>query len=103
MFGISADVPVTMADFYDGLHPDDRETTSEAFAAAADPDRRALYDVEYRTVGKEDGDRALGSGQRPRRIRRGGRCVRVTGTAIDVSHARRPKRRCARARRGCGN
>jgi GAF domain-containing protein len=55
MFGISPDVPVTMQDFYDGLHPDDRKITSAAFAAAADPEGRALYDVEYRTVGKEDG------------------------------------------------
>ncbi len=54
MFGISADRPVTMRDFYDGLHPDDREATAEAYAAAADPARRALYDVEYRTIGKED-------------------------------------------------
>src|SRR5206468_192811 len=45
MFGISPDVPVTMQDFYDGLHPDDREATSVAFAAAANPDLRALYDV----------------------------------------------------------
>ena len=28
MFGISADKPVTMQDFYDGLHPEDRERTS---------------------------------------------------------------------------
>ena len=37
------------------LHPDDRQATSEAYAAACDPQKRALYDVEYRTVGKEDG------------------------------------------------
>ena len=54
MFGISADVPVSMADYYNGLHPDDREATIAAYAAARDPVRRALYDVEYRTVGKED-------------------------------------------------
>jgi PAS domain S-box-containing protein len=46
MFGISPDVPVSMADFYAGLHPDDRDATSAAYAAAADPARRALYDVE---------------------------------------------------------
>lgn len=55
MFGIAPETPVTLQDFYDGLHPDDLQTTSEAFAAAADPERRALYDVEYRTVGREDG------------------------------------------------
>lgn len=55
MFGISPDVEVSMRDFYAGLHPDDLAGTSAAFAAAADPVQRALYDVEYRTIGKEDG------------------------------------------------
>src|SRR5438270_13831182 len=55
MFGISADVPVSMADYYAGLHPDDKEKTSAAFAKALDPVARAVYDVEYRTIGKEDG------------------------------------------------
>ena len=55
MFGISPDVPVSMADFYAGLHPDDKEATAAAYTAACDPEKRALYDVEYRTIGKEDG------------------------------------------------
>ena len=54
-FGISPYVPCSMADFYAGLHPDDRDATAEAFASATDPARRAEYDVEYRTIGKEDG------------------------------------------------
>ena len=85
MFGISADVPVTMQDFYDGLHPADRDATSAAFAASGDPDRRALYDVDYRTVGKEDGVvrwiAAKGRGV----FDPAGRCVRVAGTAIEIT------------------
>ncbi len=85
MFGISPDVPVSMADFYSGLHPDDRERVSEAYAAAADPARRALYDVEYRTIGKEDGIvrwvAAKGSGVFDDR----NCCLRVIGTAIDIT------------------
>ena len=49
MFGISPDVPVSMADFY--LRPASRGPPTddrEALAAALDPDLRALYDVEYR-------------------------------------------------------
>jgi PAS domain S-box-containing protein len=85
MFGISPDVPVSMADFYAGLHPDDRDATAAAYEAANDPERRALYDVEYRTVGKEDGVirwvAAKGRGVFDDR----GRCVRVIGTAIDIT------------------
>lgn len=54
MFGISPDAPVTLDDFYYGVHPDDRERTRAAYESASDPSRRSLYDVEYRTVGKED-------------------------------------------------
>ena len=84
MFGISPEVAVSMRDFHDGLHPDDRDATVAAFAAAADPARRALYDVEYRTVGKEDGVvrwvAAKGRGHFE-----GDRCVRVVGVAIEIT------------------
>ncbi len=84
MFGISPEVPVSMADYYAGIHPDDREATVAAYAAAADPARRAVYDVEYRTVGKEDGQirwvAAKGRG-----LFADGACIRVVGTAIDVT------------------
>ena len=53
MFGISPDVAVTMDDFYAGLHPADRDATVAAYEAANDPERRALYDVEYRTIPDE--------------------------------------------------
>jgi PAS domain S-box-containing protein len=84
MFGISPDVPVSMADYYGGLHPDDFERTSAAFAAALDPALRALYDVEYRTVGKEDGV-VRWVAAKGRGLFEGERCVRVLGTAIDIT------------------
>ena len=85
MFGISPDEPVTMQDFYDGLHPDDREATSKAFSRAADPQVRALYDVEYRTIGKEDGVLRWVAAKGRGVFDEAGRCLRVIGTAIDVS------------------
>jgi PAS domain S-box-containing protein len=93
MFGISADRDVSMKDFYAGLHPLDRYDVTEAFAAAVDPRRRALYDVEYRTIGKEDGVlrwvAARGRGQ----FTRDGRCTRVIGTAIDITARKRDEAR----------
>jgi PAS domain S-box-containing protein len=85
MFGISPDVAVSMADFYSGLHPADRERTNEAFDAALDPVRRALYDVEYRTVGKEDGLIRWVAAKGRGIFDTSGRCVRVIGTAIDIT------------------
>ncbi|MBR0799794.1 PAS domain S-box protein [Bradyrhizobium jicamae] len=85
MFGISPDAPVSMLDFYSGLHLEDREFVSAAYAAAADPDRRALYDVEYRTVGKEDGRLRWVAAKGRGVFDDDGRCVRVIGTAIDIT------------------
>lgn len=85
MFGISSDVPVTMDDYYQGLHPDDREETTAAFLAAADPNLRSLYDVEYRTVGKEDGIERWVAAKGRGVFDSAGRCLRVTGTALDIT------------------
>ncbi len=85
MFGISPDVRVSMADFYAGLHPEDRSHTVASFAAACDPTRRSLYDVEYRTIGKEDREIRWVAAKGRGVFNRAGECVRVIGTAIDVS------------------
>lgn len=85
MFGIADDAPLALDDFYAGLHPEDREAVVAAFAAACDPQRRALYNVEYRTVGRDDGRvrwvAAKGRGLFDETCR----CVRANGTAIDIT------------------
>ena len=85
MFGISPNVPCSMPDFYSGLHPNDREATTTAFASALDPDRRATYDVEYRTIGKNDGVVRWVAAKGKGLFDDHGRCVRALGTAIDVT------------------
>ncbi len=85
MFGLSPEVPVSMADFAAGLHPDDRAAAEAAFAAAIDPERRAPYDVEFRTVGREDGLIRWVAAKGRGLFGEDGRCVRVVGTAIDVT------------------
>ena len=85
MFGISADRPVSMQDYYEGVHADDRTHTFDAYRAACDPAVRAIYDVEYRTVGKEDGVLRWVAAKGRGIFDADGRCVRVIGTAIDVT------------------
>ena len=89
MFGISAHVPVSMADFYQGLHPEDREHVTKAFASALDSGTRALYEVEYRTVGKEDRVVRWVAAKGRGIFDASGRCVRVLGTAIDITARKR--------------
>ncbi len=92
MFGIHSRREVSMKDFYTGLHPDDRERVSAEFAAAADPARKAVYDVEYRTVGLEDGV-VRWVAAKGRGIFEGERCVRVVGTALDITRRKRDEER----------
>jgi PAS domain S-box-containing protein len=94
MFGISNDAPVSMKDFFAGLHPEDFEATAAAFASAIDPAIRATYDVEYRTIGKEDGVTrwvaAKGKG-----LFVDGVCRRAIGAAIDITERKQASMRAA--------
>ena len=89
MFGISPDAPVSMEDFYSGLHPEDRDRVAAVYAGAADPARRALYDVEYRTIGKEDGVIRWVAAKGRGVFDESGQCKRMIGTAIDITERKR--------------
>ncbi|HIV71132.1 MAG TPA: PAS domain S-box protein [Candidatus Aquabacterium excrementipullorum] len=93
MFGISPGQPVAMEDFYACLHPDDLQATTEAFASALDPVLRSVYDVEYRTIGKEDGVVRWVAAKGKGIFDTAGRCLRAVGTAIDIT-----SRKAAQAR-----
>ena len=85
MFGFAPDAVCTLDDFYSGLHSEDRDATTRAFGAALDPAIRATYDVQYRTIGHDDGlvrwIAAKGKGL----FDVNGKCYRAVGTAIDIS------------------
>ncbi len=51
-FHMAPDARVTIKDFYDHIHPDDRETTRAAIQYSND--HRAPYDIVYRTIDPKD-------------------------------------------------
>ncbi|MFX7197946.1 PAS domain-containing protein, partial [Acinetobacter baumannii] len=55
LFGLSRDAPVSYDVFLAGLHPEDRDATHLANQKALAPTGSGEYDIEYRTVGLEDG------------------------------------------------
>ena len=85
MFGITTDEPLSLDDFFAGLHPDDRAPVARAFAATCDPARRALYDIEYRAVGRDDGRVRWIAAKGRGLFDAAGRCVRANGTAMDIT------------------
>ncbi|HEX7943681.1 MAG TPA: PAS domain-containing protein [Phenylobacterium sp.] len=90
MFGIPPDAPVSMSeDFFPCLHPDDRARVTAAYTATTDPAQRALYDVEYRTLGKTDGVLRWVAAKGRGLFDAQGVCYRVIGTAVDITARRR--------------
>ncbi|MET0542832.1 MAG: ATP-binding protein [Variovorax sp.] len=85
MFGISPHAEATLDDFVACLHPEDAPAVLQAFEAAQDPAQRTVYDVEYRTVGKEDGRVRWVAAKGRGLFDDAGRCIRAIGTAIDIT------------------
>ncbi|MBK1662014.1 hypothetical protein CKO45_27875 [Paracraurococcus ruber] len=85
IFGITPVTPVGRADLLGALHPEDRAVVQAAYAAAVDPAQRALYAVEYRVLGKEDGTVRWVASTGRGLFDKAGRCIRLIGTAIDVT------------------
>ena len=88
LFGLSPEAQVSYESaFLAGLHPDDRERVDAAVQRAL-REPGAPYDIEYRTIGIEDGAlrciAATGDA-----IFDGGSAVRFIGTVIDVSERKK--------------
>ena len=86
--GLSPDAEVTYQTYLRSIHPEDRQRVDAAVQRALDPTTDHLFDVEYRTVGIEDGverwvsARGLG-------ITEQGRTVRFVGAMLDVTAKKR--------------
>ncbi|MDG4877222.1 GAF domain-containing protein [Mesorhizobium sp. WSM4935] len=89
LFGLPPDADVTYEDaFLAGLHPQDRDRADQAVREAIAPDKRARYDIEYRTVGLRDGKERWISATGQAYFENG-RAIRFIGTVIDISQRKR--------------
>ena len=90
-FFLPPDARVTIDTFYDRIHADDREMTRKAIETSIE--RKAAYDVVYRTVDETSGAikfvRALGGTT----YSDDGRPVRFDGVTLDVTELREQDRR----------
>ncbi|ATB33566.1 hybrid sensor histidine kinase/response regulator [Melittangium boletus] len=92
LFGLSPDAPVTYETaFLQGIHPDDRGAADHAVQRALDPNGPGTYDLEYRTVGIEDGIERWVSAK-GRTYFENGVAVRLIGTVLDISESKRNER-----------
>ena len=85
MFGILTDGELKREDMLRQVHPDDRKRMMDALEATRDPTVRAPYDVEYRTIGRDDGRLRWVSSKGRAIFDEMGTCTRIVGTAIDIT------------------
>ncbi|WP_420147011.1 PAS domain-containing sensor histidine kinase [Spirosoma sp.] len=89
LFGLPPTAKIDYSVFLDGLHPDDRNKTDQIVQRTLLPESDGHYDIEYRTVGLEDGQL--------RWIRANGRAFfddkgvarQFIGTVVDITNSKR--------------
>jgi len=92
LFGLPPDAPVTYRTFEAGLHPDDRAGAEAAIAQALDPGGSGEYEIEFRTVGLEDGV-VRWIAARGKCYFENARAVRFIGTVLDIGAAKEAEAR----------
>nr|WP_320410772.1 GAF domain-containing protein [Mesorhizobium sp. Root695] len=92
LFGITSNDGVTYeGSFLAGLHPEDRRRADEAVRRAIAPDSLEGFNIEYRTIGLEDGiERWVAASGHA--IFEASKAVRFIGTVIDISDRKKAER-----------
>ena len=88
LFGLTVGKPISFDVFLAGVHPEDRQRTEKACLDAMRPDGPQTYDIEYRTIGFEDGIERWVSAK-GRAWSQNGETTRFIGTIRDISKLKR--------------
>jgi PAS domain S-box-containing protein len=88
LFGLKVGKPVSFDVFLAGLHPQDRDRIEKTCLDAMRPDQPQAYDVEYRTIGLDDGIERWCSA-RGKATFENGVASRFIGTIRDISKLKR--------------
>lgn len=85
MFGLPKDAEVNYDIFLAGLHPDDRAITDKIVQQALNPNGNGKYDIEYRTIGIQDGIERWIAAKGQAYFNRQGEVARFVGTVLDIT------------------
>ncbi|MFP2932915.1 PAS domain-containing protein, partial [Pyxidicoccus sp. 3LG] len=89
LFGLPPEAEVTWETFLAGLHPEDRARTEAVVRRALAGAEGGAYNIDYRTVGTEDGVERWVSAHGQAFFDDRGRAVRFIGTVLDVTERKR--------------
>ncbi len=89
VFGLSPTAKVDYDIFLSGLHPDDRDRTHQVVLQSFDPEGGGEYDIEYRTLGLEDGIERWVAAKGKAFFNPAGEVIRFIGTVLDITEKKR--------------
>ena len=89
LFGLPPEAEVDYGLFLEGLHPEDREWVDQVVQSTLEPESRGEYDIEYRTVGIEDGLERWVAARGRALFDEAGRAVRFIGAVLDITERKR--------------
>ncbi|WP_052049677.1 PAS domain S-box protein [Leptolyngbya sp. KIOST-1] len=89
MFGLPPSADITWEVFLAGLHPDDRDRTEQVVVQSLDPTGSGDYDIEYRTVGLEDGIVRWIAAKGKAFFSPAGEATRFIGTVLNITDKKR--------------
>ncbi len=89
VFGLPPETEVDYEIFLSRVHREDREWVDRGVQRALDPRSGGKYNVEYRTVGPEDGNERWVAARGQAFFDTSGRAVRFIGTVLDITERKR--------------
>jgi PAS domain S-box-containing protein len=89
MFGIQPGAPVALEDFFAVMHDEDREATWRSLMRAMDPVNGGDYDVEYRTIGRDDRIERWIAAKGRAFFDESSQPLRVVGATVDITERKR--------------
>ena len=89
MFGLPPASAINYDRFLAGLHPEDRERTDQVVQSALNPESNGEYEIEYRTIGIEDGVERWIAAKGKAFFNPAGIAVRFIGTVLNITEQKR--------------
>lgn len=89
MFGMLPGSAAGPEDFYARMHPEDREMVGAVLRNSLDPAVRGPVEVEFRTVGRDDGVERWIAARGRSVFDETGACVRVVGATVDITERKK--------------
>ena len=88
LFGIPPEMEVTYEIYLAGVHPDDRHIVTETVQRVRQPGSTGRFDIEYRTIGIQDGKERWVAERGRAVLDASGEVTRFIGTMLDITDAK---------------